>query len=299
VAEMPSALLHAANRGFEIGDIAHGTYCLSLCFGAYILAGKNLEELEAFMWSSYQSIRDLSQNSTLLWPQSAMQYVLNLRQQDVEDWEDLTNLTGEIMEETMYMKQCTDAKHSILIMVALTYKANLSCFFGFWEKSVSITKHMMKYSDGFYLGYGVIPCSLFAGIASFSLYRKTKQRKHLTFARQNQATLQRAHNRGCPNALAFLTLLKAEALSVKHSVNYSVVNAAFDLAIETMASEKLPHTEALANERAAFYEVQRRNKFGAEKYFERALEIYKYDWGSIAKHDWLLEQMEIDLMTLS
>ena len=298
ITDMPSALLRAANRGFEIGDVVHGTYCLSLCYGAYILLGENLEELEAFMRSTYQGIQDLSQDSVILWPQSAIQYVLNLRTQDVQDWQDLTNLSGEIMEESSYMKKCADSHHSILTMIALTYKAQLSCFFGFWEKSVSIFQHMMKFCEGFYFGYGVMPCSFFGGIASYSLYKQSKKRKHLKFARKNQNTLQRAQNRGCPNALAFLTLLRAEALAVKHSIRISVVTAAYDFAIETMASEKLPHLEGLANERAAFYQVQCRNRSAAEQYFERALVIYMYDWGSIAKHDWLLEQMDAAFMML-
>jgi hypothetical protein len=298
VTEMPSALLRAANRGFEIGDIAHGTYCLSLCYGAYILLGKNLEQLEALMWSNYQSIRDLSQNSLILWSQSAMQYVINLRKQDVQDWQDLTILSGEIMEEVSYMQLCADANHSILTMIALTYKAQLSCFFGFWEKSVSIFQYMMKFCDGFYFGYGVMPCSFFGGIAAYSLYRKTKKRIHLKFAKKNQAVLQRAYNRGCPNALAFLTLLQAEALAVKHTEKYWVVSAAYDLAIETMASAGLPHAEGLANERATFYQARHKKRLAAEKYFVRAQELYMHDWGSIAKHDWLLEQMERIFMIL-
>ena len=65
--------------------------------------------------------------------------------------------------------------------------------------------------------------------------------------------------------------------------------AAYKRAIDAMVSEKLPHTEALANERAGFFQAKAGNRLEAVQYFERALRLYKYEWGSDAKHDWLLE----------
>ena len=91
----------------------------------------------------------------------------------------------------------------------------------------------------------------------------------------------------------------AEDLSLKKSQTTADIVAAYDLAIETMASDKLPHAEALANERAAFYQVKCKNQYAAETYFERALQLYAYEWGATAKHDYLVEVMEKTLMKMT
>jgi hypothetical protein len=65
--------------------------------------------------------------------------------------------------------------------------------------------------------------------------------------------------------------------------------AAYTRAIDAMALEGSPHTEALANERAGFFIAKTGNRLEAMHYFERALRLYNHEWGSYAKHDWLLE----------
>jgi Flp pilus assembly protein TadD len=89
-----------------------------------------------------------------------------------------------------------------------------------------------------------------------------------------------------------LSLLDAEDLSIRKSAKTQDVLAAYTRAIDVMALEGLPHTEALANERAGFFLVKAGNRSEAVHYFARALQLYKYEWGSYAKHDWLLEASE-------
>jgi predicted ATPase len=290
--DMPPILYKASNKGLESGDVVYGSLCLSICYAIRLIIGENLEQVETFMKSSNERIQDLSQDSMIMWVQPALQYVANLRAQDVVCWKDLTNLTGDIMKESTFIEEAMQANHQTLIMSAWMHKALLCCLFGDWAKAESVFQDMMRLSDGFYFGFGVIPCSLFGGLASFSLFKENRKRKHLRFAKKNQNTLRQAQMRGCPNAPVFLNLLIAEALSVKKSAKPQLVTAAYDFAIEAMASEKYPQFEALANERAGFYQIQCKNRIAADNYFKQALNLYKYEWGSFAKHDWLTEKVE-------
>jgi hypothetical protein len=63
-----------------------------------------------------------------------------------------------------------------------------------------------------------------------------------------------------------------------------------------MEYENYPQFEALANKRAGFYQIQCKNWIAAEKYFERARNLYR--WGSFAKHDWPTEKVEKELSML-
>jgi len=157
---------------------------------------------------------------------------------------------------------------------------------------------MMNLKQGFHFNFAAIPCSFFAAMASYSLYRKNKHRKHLTAARHHQKILWQAYSRRSPNVTIFLNIFKAENLSIKKSATSHEVTLAYDLAIESIAAENFPQFEALAYERAAFYQIQCRNRVSAQQYFDQALELYGYKWGAIAKHDFLMEEMEMELSRL-
>ena len=298
VRKMPDVLFQAANTGFEIGDVVYGTYCVANGHVMEVLLGVNLEQLEVVMRATYQKIRDLSQEAMVMFAQPSLQYVLNMRSQEAGGWEELKNLTGEVMEEGAYVYEAIAANHVMLATMVLFYKAQLACWFGFWSLSESVCKEMMSTGKSYGYTFAVMPSSLFGGIASYSLYKENGLRKHLKFARKNRKTLRAADSRGCPNASAFLMLLDAEDQSVQKRMVPDEVSAAFRQAIDKMAAEGFPHFEGLANERAAFFQVKLGNRADAENYFARAMELYKYEWGSIAKYDWLKEKSAKALVKL-
>lgn len=119
-----------------------------------------------------------------------------------------------------------------------------------------------------------------------------------TLREKNRKKLQRAESRGCPNVSAYLKLLDAEELSVRKLTAPRIVSVAYDRAIDAMAAAGRPHMEALANKRAAYFQVKQGNRAEAEKDFERAVHLYKYEWGGNAKHDWLTEESIAALSTI-
>jgi predicted ATPase len=304
VSPMPDILRRAIRRGFDVGDIVFGTYCLSMCYGMEIMLGTNLEQLEDFMRSSYRQIRDLSQDAMVMWAQPAIQYVLNLRSQEAVCWKDLTNLTGEVMDEGAYMRQVRGTNHrnpALVTMVAI-YKARLACVFGFWSLSESIYKDIKVDIKGIgtqaYLTYGSISLYWSAAIASYSLYKENGKRKHLRIARKNRRNLQRAEAEGCPNASSFLTLIDAEELSLRKSVASYLVAGAYNRAFDAAAAAGLSHLKGCICERTAFYYVNLGLFDEADTNFTKAMEIYKYEMSAHAMHSWLKEASEEALSKL-
>jgi hypothetical protein len=86
-----------------------------------------------------------------------------------------------------------------------------------------------------------------------------------------------------------LALLEAEELSLRKRVAAVTLVAAFSEAISVSALEGYTHMEALANERAASALALMGNRAESEKYFYRAMLLYRR-WGATAKHEWLEEK---------
>jgi histidine kinase len=298
IREMPPILLQAANRGLEIGDVTYGTLCLTICHGIQILLGENLHQLEHSIRSTYNRIRGLSQDALVMWAEPILQFVLNMKSQDVIEWQSQTILTGEIMNESHYIQQVIQANHQVLLLNVLMHKIQLTFYFGEWEKAIGICNDMMGLKQGFHFNFAALPCSFFAAMASYSMYRKNKKRKYRKAARQHQRILWQADSRKCPNSAIFSYFLKAEHLSIKKSASFHEVTSAYEFTIETIAAQNFPQFEALAFERAAFYQVKCKNRVAAQEYFDQALELYGNKWGAVAKHDFLAEVMEEELSRL-
>jgi hypothetical protein len=183
-----------------------------MCHGIQLLLGENLDHLELLIRSTYSRIRDLSQDALVMWAEPILQFVLNLKCQDVVDWENLTILTGEIMNESSYIQKALQTNHQILVLNVLIHKVQLTFYFGQWENSIAICNDMMALKQGSHLNFAAMSCSFFGAMSSYSLYRKNKHHKHLKAARQLQRILWQANAKSCPNVAIFLNFLKAENL---------------------------------------------------------------------------------------
>jgi predicted ATPase len=292
VRSITKPLQRAASIGFEVGDVVYGTYCLAMMYGTETMLGTNLEHLEASMRADARSVADFSQEAMGMWMKPSMQYVVNLRKDGVVRWQEVTTLSGEFMDEATFISRALASKHRIIVMMTLNYKAILACSFGFWSIAESLFIELMSMGKTFYFSYAAMSNSLFGGIASYSCYQESGKRKHLKLARKNRRRLASAVSRGCPNAQAYLSFLHAEDLAVRKSATSHAVTAAYNTAIESFITVGFPHTQAMALERAGFFQAKRGNRDEATLYFQKALDLLYNTWGSIARHDWLVEQSE-------
>jgi hypothetical protein len=190
-------------------------------------------------------------------------------------------------------------------MTVWIYKAELAYFFGMYSLAELIlledmaaigqtTRHHFSITLIYFLG----------GVTHFQLYRTYGVRKHLKVARKYQKSLDRISH--CPNAIPYLVFLRAKALSVRYIKNntkssttanknlavHETCLTAYDETIAEMKRVEWVHMEALANERAGFYLASPHvGEFAkVEYYFNTAMQLYKSDWGAIAKYEWLREE---------
>ncbi|KAI2512185.1 histidine kinase [Fragilaria crotonensis] len=285
-------LRRAASIGFEVGDVIYGTYCLAMMYGTETVVGTNLEKLEASMRADARTVADYSQEAMDMWTQPIIQYVLNLRNDGTLSWLELTTLTGEFMDEATYIRRALASNHRLLAMMTLNFKATLACSFGFWSMAESLFAEVMSMGKTFFFCNVAMTNSLFSGIASYSCYQQNGKRKHLLLARKNRTRLATAVSRGCANAHLYPSFLDAEDLAIRKSSSSRSVSAAYNTAIEKFVTVGFPHMEAYACERAGFFQAKLGNRDDATYYFQKALDLYYNAWGSIARHDWLVEHSE-------
>ena len=288
--ELQGPLAKAANDGVAIGDVMYGTYCLAqYAIINATLTGTHLSDQEEAIRANYGRICGLGQKDMLLWVQPPLQYVLIL-QNHLENDENLTCLTGDIMHEDGYMHHAREANHPILVVITLILKAQLACFFNEFKVAEAVFEKIAKVGHVIRFSFGAVTWYWSAGFAHYNLYRLSGKRKHLRKARKYKKRLERMHSLGSPNAAPYLGVLNAEEASLRRSTSEAMLAKAYDTAIENLSKHKLVHVEGLLNEQAGFAFERLNRGAEAERYFDRAMHLYKDEWGSLAKYEWLKEK---------
>lgn len=290
IRDMRGPITDAFRCGYQTGDKLYCFYAATLCFGFGFFLGDNLPKLEDYMHLTYQQISGLGQaDFFLLWLKPAYQFVLNMQNQEVSCWRDLTMLTGDIMNEQEYMYVVVGARNTLMMMIAWVYKSMLAYYFGFYSMAESIYNDMDSISQVYRYNYSVVPYYQFGALIFYERFRETRQRKHMRQARKYKKLLLQIKRMGSPNVSAYLTLLDAVEASLQNPT-IAILFSTFNRAIDAMAAEEWPHMEALANELAGFAFVEKNALFEAEGYFERSLELYQTNWGAHAKYQCLREK---------
>jgi hypothetical protein len=211
---------------------------------------------------------------------------------------DLTNLTGEVMNENDFLRYATEANHPVLLVALYVFKAQLAYAFGFNAMAERICNELAALGQVFVHTITAPHLYFFATLISYQRYRETNQRKHLKVARKYKKILEQAQSNGSPNVGSHLALLAAEEVSLRNTVSLDVIQSAYNNAIQAMATEQWPHLEGLANERAGFVFAKKLDNAAAvEPHFERAMELYRYHCKATAKYEWLLESSTAVLST--
>jgi len=191
----------------------------------------------------------------------------------------------------VYFKEASDANHPTLMILASYYKIVQLYNFGFYDDAETLFAGlsdvgMQAYSNSF----GVLMLYFYASLVHYQQYRTSGKSRNLKMARKWQNVLERIQSRGCPNAVANVAILRAENISVRMTESVDMVLATYGHAISVIALEKRPHLEAIANERAANFLVHQGMMPEAKLFFDRAIQLYRDDWGSPTMSDFVEEK---------
>lgn len=279
----------ATTSGFDTGDVVYGIFASSNCFTVRVLLGMFLPNLEVYMRSLYAHICEYRQDErTIMWTQPSFQWCLNM-QSHPSSWSHLKCLNGEIMEEADYMKQCIADGHKVLMATLWIHKLMLNYDFGFYHEARRVINNLATTGNSTRFHFSFRLIHFYASLTYYALCRGGKSRKSLRLARKYKRSFQTPAD--CPNNPGPLALLTAEDLSVQKNSRKDKVLAAYDDAIAAMHNQKLFHFEGTANERAGYYALGVGAHQLAMEYFERAMKLYRDQWGAVAKYEWLKEQV--------
>ena len=276
----------AMEHSFEHGDLGYALFSCSNSMWQRLYTGENLESLESFQRLIYRRALEFGNNNLMLyWITPLIQFVLNLRR-ETSSWVNLAVLDGEMMTEREFIKDALDASNTGLQKIFWTCKLLLAYHFGFLEEAAFAVKELVALDDPLARSYFIVYQWYFlASSVGYELYRSTGQRRHLRSARKYHKDLEKLKE--SPNSTPFLSFLEAQEVASKRKSSKIDVTYAFDQAIRSMAERKWVHMEGLVNERFALYLANAGRYHSAEPYLKRAIELYRDDWGSIAKSGWL------------
>lgn len=239
---------------------------------------------------TYSKVSELGQESLLLWLQPALQFVCSM-QSEAGNWESIAVLSGAIMNEEAYFRQSLETKNSVLVLVGLILKARIAIFFDQFSLAASIFDNCISIGiDAIEFSHAAAAYYFDQARVHYGLFELLGQRPHLRQARKYQKLLHKMEEGGCPNSASFNVFLVAQEMALKKkSMIDLALQANYDHGIEVLEKSQFVHLEGLLNERAAFDFVSRGEGAIAERYFRRALHVYRYKWGSNAKYKWLSE----------
>lgn len=277
--------------GFQVGDFMYAAYSAMYCSEVDGLRGETLALRETFLRDVYGRIRDSTgaNSHLLLWLQPSFQFVLNMMQSrdKYSNWMTLTDLSGEIMVEGDYMRVVVGEHLLDNMLLAWTYKAALAYYFGYMDKAESIYVDIDSVAQTYSCRLNVVPYYMFGALIHYTRFQVTRKRKDMIKARRYKKLLQGIKAMGCSHT-SCLALLNAVESSTRVSSTSDAIMSSFDDAIKE--ARDFVHLEALANELAGFACARNGAPIQATHYLAKAIYLYRYGWGAIAKADWLQEK---------
>jgi histidine kinase len=277
--DLVDPLYHAAGSGFQYGDILYATFCALQSFVMQIHLGRNCAYIESLMRVTYARVSDLGQYSLLLWLQPPLQYLLNMQSSD-SMWDFMHILSGDIMGEEAYLHQTLSTNNNMQATIVLLWKSKLAVEFGGGKKYGMDTA---RWSFGG-------PSYLFLQArAHFGIFESSGRSGNLGKARRYMRLLQKMVDNGCPDAAPLCAFLVAQeaTLRKRRAIDESVLRTAYQRGIDHFVKSKSCDLEGMLSERAGFDFAERGLNAEAERYFSRALFLFKNEWGATAKHNQL------------
>jgi tetratricopeptide (TPR) repeat protein len=290
--ELKPVITNAMKCGLDSGDIVYGSRCVASFFAFRVMLGENLESMEDCIRTMYHRLCEQGQTDMMRFAQPVMQYVLNMRSTPTTGV-DLTMLSGDIMDESEYMRIALEMNHRIMLLQAWTYKSRLAYHIGNYEMAATIYETMEHTATARPTRYtfAAAPHHFYGALIFFERYRSTRRLKHLWTARKHVKRLKWMASFDYPNVTSFLTWLKAEELTLKSRDVVAVV-AAYTKVIERMHNERSIQREALANERLSKVLSLLGWHALSVQYLDKSLQLYR-DCGATAKYDWLMGERNL------
>ena len=279
-------------KGSEIGALEHAASNASLYSYYSYFAGIELLKIEQDISKYNDAIRKLGQKAYLFMNQRSWQVVLNLMGYN----EDPTILTGDVFDEERMLKLYQEENNRAGTCGLYLNKLILCYLFQQYDRAANHAGNAEKHLAAL---IGMVPFAVFhfydslAQLALFSETPQTNQKNIFRKVAKNQKKMKKWAHHAPMNYLHKWQLVEAERARVLGKDEKAM--AFYDQAIAGAKENQYIQEEALANELAAKFYLEKGETDTARKYMTEARYCYDH-WGAKAKVDHL-DQNYPELLT--
>ncbi|GAA6617798.1 AAA family ATPase [Scytonema sp. NUACC26] len=277
--EVLKPLLEAYSISLETGDLEFAAYALSnYCLSSYLI-GSELNKLSEEIVKHTRALEQINQESALNWNNIYHQAVLNL----LGTVKPSLCLFAQANDDQKVVAIFQEAKDGVALLYFYFCKLHLCYLFQDYDEAVENATKAEQYVEG-RVRLTMIPCFYFydslARLAIYSTLSDLEQKKFLDKIQANQSKMKHWAEHAPMNYLHKFYLVEAERYRVLGEYLQAMDN--YDQAITLAQENEYIHEEALANELAAKFYLERGKLKIAQTYLIDA--YYGYiRWGAIAK----------------
>jgi PAS domain S-box-containing protein len=272
-------LPEAFQSGLETGDFEYAGFCAFFyCYHSF-LSGEKLDFVEKEMHLYSNAIKKLKHAQSFHNHELYRQAVANLRGQSDLCYE----LNGLYYDEKQMLSKLKKTKDRTSIHKLYFIKLFLCYLFGKYQLAVKYANLAEGYIDGV-IGMLVVPTFYFydslSRLAVFAKSKRSEQKRLYKRVCSNQKKLKKWAHHAPMNHLHKFYLVEAERHRILGQNNKA--GDFYDQAIKLAQKNEYTNEEALANELAARFYLQREKTIIARAYLQEAHHCYE-KWGALAK----------------
>ncbi|MCP4750665.1 MAG: AAA family ATPase [Proteobacteria bacterium] len=267
--------------GLEYGDLEYGAICLYMYCDHLAYLGRNLESLERETVQHMEAVKDLKQERILFMMQELRQFGLNLMGRSPHK----IRMKGENFDEDSALPLFIQADDGTSLGGFYLYKAMLCFLYRDYRQALENLEKGQKRIDAL-AGFVYIPrYNFFHSLTLLALCpesEKPRKRRYLKTIAANQKKMKKWAAHAPMNHLPKYCLVEAERARVSGKTARAIEY--YDKSIAAAEENEYLFEEALANEAAAEFWMERGNEKIAGVYLAGARHAYR-TWGALAKVD--------------
>ena len=273
-------IMNAYKRGMEVGDLEFASFSLmEWSYRSYYI-GRNLKMLKVEILKHIMTLKKLKQETQLNTVGLFYQIILNLLQKNGEPYK----IMGEFYDETKMLPIHLKANDHTILCLYYINKLMLCFLFQEYQLAIENADKTIKILGGVAAVGSIAVFYFFDSLTRIAVYRctngKMKRQKLMNRVLRNRKKIKLWVKYAAMNNLHKLFLIDAELARIKGDVN-GAMNL-YDKAIELARKNDYTYEEAISNELAADFFIERGNKKIAILYVKEAYYCY-FRWGAVRK----------------
>ena len=278
---------NAYQIGIANGDMEHASLCVVGSASIGLACALPLKTYVEDLKHAYEQLKLIKQNTIRYQVLPFLQCGLNLSSSGSSDQHDVTDHAMD--DDEALRRKLGDGRNRIAMINHFWVRYWMAYLMKDYDlahrmrKELRKTDNPMLTKSHFLFHFEV----LLSGLLSFARYRTKKRRKDRVEGNQRIRQLERYMKQDMVNCRGMLSFLQAEGKSFTGRTDQ--VKKFYDEAIKAFSSLGFIHLQALANERAAEFMLERDLAGSSSTYIRNASRLYS-EWGATRKVEQLLEQ---------